>query len=763
MHYILCFIIGLVTATSMLAQDSSKVSTAALVRVQEYGRILKNAQAGGFNNPQWNAVDLNNDGRLDLMVLDRQPNGIYCTVKTFLNGGTLNSPDYQYAPEYEAQFPKTFQWGILRDYNCDGIMDYFCFADYAQTGGQGVSVYKGSFNAQNKIRFQLVKPSIKYPGQFGIEAIAILSTDFPSIDDVDNDGDMDILAFDYYGARVSMYKNQSHERGYGCDSLIYEWKDDCWGRFYEPALNNSLQLSPRRDSCAGWAGWRPKHAGSTVLTLDADGDGDRDILIGDISFNNMVMGYNGLHKDTAWVSSQDANFPSSDRPINVSTFPVAFHLDLDNDNVKDLIVSPNAVNASETAKVGVFYKNMGTNGSPSFRYQRDSFLVETMVEFGERTVPIFWDYNNDGKTDVLLGHYGFKRPNAEVSTRLRLYENIGTPSNPEFKLVDSDFAALSRFDLQTDFNGIAPTIGDLDGDGDDDLLLGTEIGKIIYFQNIGTPSKPNFNVQPVLKWQSIDVGFKAIPTLFDLNKDGLLDLIIGEEDDQINYFANKGTRTNPVFNSSINPISTFAVPTTSYLGNIVLSTNQLPYGNTAPRFVVQNGVTSLLAGSFQGNIALYNNLYVAGTNNLNLDFNRINRNFGSIDVGYHSAIDAKDINNDGKLDYVMGNLAGGLRFYSEGQLESPLSNEVVENTLTLTVTPNPSTRYIEIYCPQPLPENTLFKVFDMQGRLLQSGRYTTQTNLLKLNIEALESGVYHLQLIDTQERGRSYCTKFSKL
>jgi hypothetical protein len=170
-----------------------------------------------------------------------------------------------------------------------------------------------------------------------------------------------------------------------------------------------------------------------------------------------------------------------------------------------------------------------------------------------------------------------------------------------------------------------------------------------------------------------------------------------------------------------------------------------------------------LAGSFYGNIALYNNIYVAGTNNLNLDFDRVNRNFGKIDVGYYSTIDAKDINNDGKLDYVVGNLAGGLRFYSEGQLESPLSNEVVQNPLTLTLVPNPSTSYIEIHSPQPFPENTLVKVFDMQGRLLQTSRYTTQTNLLKLNIEALESGVYLLQLIDTQKGGQSHCTKFSKL
>ena len=80
------------------------------------GHILKFPWAGGMNECQFSAIDLNFDGIKDLFVFDKSGNRIL----TFLNNGTAGQPDYIYAPEYEQYFPALHDWATLIDYNKDG-------------------------------------------------------------------------------------------------------------------------------------------------------------------------------------------------------------------------------------------------------------------------------------------------------------------------------------------------------------------------------------------------------------------------------------------------------------------------------------------------------------------------------------------------------------------------------------------------------------------------------------------------------------------
>ena len=76
---------------------------------------------GGMNSCQFSDIDLNLDGIMDLFVFDRYGNRIL----TFINGGTPDSVDYSYAPQYKENFPKLYDWVILEDYNADGKKDIF--------------------------------------------------------------------------------------------------------------------------------------------------------------------------------------------------------------------------------------------------------------------------------------------------------------------------------------------------------------------------------------------------------------------------------------------------------------------------------------------------------------------------------------------------------------------------------------------------------------------------------------------------------------
>ena len=137
----------------------------------------------------------------------------------------------------------------------------------------------------------------------------------------------------------------------------------CWGNFEESFTSNQLILGI---TCKGRSKSGTKHAGSTLLAYDGDGDGDKDLLIGDVSYDNLIYLTNGGTKNYADMISQDTLFPSYDTPVDVRFFPGAFLLDMDNDGLNDLVVTPNGRGTTENWQSTWFYKNKGTNPAPVF-------------------------------------------------------------------------------------------------------------------------------------------------------------------------------------------------------------------------------------------------------------------------------------------------------------------------------------------------------------------------------------------------------------
>lgn len=109
--------------------------------------------------------------------------------------------------------------------------------------------------------------------------------------------------------------------------------------------------------------------------------------------------------------------------------------------------------------------------------------------------------------------------------KLALYENTGTVTDPEFTLITRDLAGISAFN----FTSLVPTFGDLDNDGDKDMLLGESDGFVHFFKNIGPPDGPAQFILFAANYQGIDPGANAAPQLIDITGDELPDLIIGEK------------------------------------------------------------------------------------------------------------------------------------------------------------------------------------------------------------------------------------------
>src|ERR1051325_2788740 len=116
------------------------------------------------------------------------------------------------------------------------------------------------------------------------------------------------------------------------------------------------------------------HAGQCILPIDLDGDNDYDVLIGYVIQNNITAGFNAGTSTVANMQSQDTAFPVYNVPVASFTLNVPFYLDLDNDGIKDLQVSPFQRNVSDNFNSVWYYKNLGTNIYPNFSFQKPDYL-----------------------------------------------------------------------------------------------------------------------------------------------------------------------------------------------------------------------------------------------------------------------------------------------------------------------------------------------------------------------------------------------------
>jgi len=703
------------------------------------GDVYEYALTGGLTNPQFSEIDLDGDGDQDLVYFDR----VGFAIVPFINGGTPNTVDYTFAPEYAYRFPKVENWMLLRDYNCDNLEDLFAYKYDNITGRVSITVYRASRDAQNKIQFSLAKNTIEYTlkGQNQGYNLFNSSADLPAVDDIDGDGDMDILNFNSSGGYIEMFRNESQENGWGCDSLNYVFYDNCWGRMYESGVTEAIDLSPRIDSCAGYPNWTPvrraRHAGSTILTLDMNNDGVKEIILGDLSFSNLNLLTNGGNKDTAHLTAQETFFPMNSISANIEIFPAAFYVDVNNDGAKDLVAAPNILGNSKNLE-NWYYKNTGTANFPVFTYQESQFLVDEMIDLGTGAAPTFWDYNGDGLMDILVGNYNKYISPAIQGCYLSLYENIGTATQPAYRLVNDDFANMKQYNLRR----LVPTLADMDGDNDQDLLLGDEDGLLIYLENQGSSTNPSFS-SLIPNYSSIDVGQNAVPQLVDVNRDGKIDLLIGERNGNTNYYENIGTTTSPSFSSTA---------TSETFGFIDAKLPGLSEGNSAPHLVDINGEYHLFMGNESGQIWQYTNI----DNNLLGTFTRLNTTIDMIDEGEESIVSVANINTDSELEFLIGNKRGGLGLYTEYIVSS--IDVVTASSTTFSIAPNPTDGQVKVEFSALINKDVVIQITNTLGQVvLQKEVWLEQTTAL--NLQYLPTGTYILTVETDKER---YLSKLIK-
>lgn len=694
---------------------------------------LKNPWTGGFNSVQISKIDLNNDQIEDLFVFDRSCN----KVITFLN----DNNQFIYGPEYESKFPNDLKnWVLLRDYNNDGKKDIFSYV----SGGIGVWKNTSSLNDISFTPLHFFQSSInsfvsyllsyQYNNDYNIY---VVSSDIPSISDIDNDGDLDILNFGVQGSRIEYHQNQAVELGLPLDTLIFEMKNSCWGHFSESGLSNTCTLF---DTCFQNVPYPQdslnilknnfRHSGSTVLALDLNNDQVKDLILGDVSYSNIVALYNdnkGINMNTSFIS-QDTMFPSYSVPTDLHLFPGTFFEDVDHDGTKDLIVSPNSNGDSEDKESIWFYKNFGNNSLPQFYLQEKNFLQKNTIEVGRESKPILVDINNDQLQDLLIANFGEFDLSIPVHYRsyIESYLNIGTAQNPVFSKSSSDFQNISS--LINEIN-LVPTFGDLDSDGDLDAIVGDYSGKIHFLENTSSnPNVMNLSVgssplNDALN-NTFDFGYSAHPTLYDIDSDNDLDLIVGEAIGNLNFLENIGDSLNFIFDLR-----------NENFGGVDVSEWWTNIGGSAPVFYQNNNQIELFVGSKRGTIFKYNNI----DNNLGGNFNLIDSNYQGLNLGSYSSPAVFDLNNDTLPDFIIGNKRGGLSYFKGTNDSTNISNTIHnKKVLNFKIFPNPSNNIIQI---KNLDSSIKYEILSISGASIYRG---TSNGIL--DIQYLSNGIYFLKL-----------------
>ncbi len=740
---------------SQIAYDFGFERDNSIVVKDSLGNVINMPWTGGLNAVHFEQMDLNLDGILDLIVFDTHGD----RLTTYLNENISDSASYTYAPEYINQIPKSYSWLQTYDYDNDGKMDIFTYVP------GGIRVFR-NISTSTELKFVEITYMLHFLSEAGhMTNIYVSSVDFPALVDVDSDGDMDILTFHILGSFVMLYQNYSMEL-YGIpDSLEYKVSDKCWGKFAEHEDYNAVDLHQTCNyKSVGVKAPNAKHTGSTLLILDLNGDTLKDLLLGDVDFFTIIGLINGGTLDSAHMISQDTIYPMYDSPVDIVTFPSLEYIDIDNDGIKELIAAPFDPSYYKPAgKNNVWlYENTGTNDSPVFSYKQNSFLQDQMIDIGDGSTPALTDVDGDGLMDIVMGNYGHVDSTYLDSiwyvlevfkvSKLAYYRNIGTANSPSFQYMDGDWLGMSSLEVQA----FKPTFGDLDDDGDMDLLIGSNDGKLIYKENLAGSGQPMSFGPNQLNYMGIDVGKYSTPQLFDIDGDSLLDLIIGNKTGLLTYYKNTGSATSPVFTHI-----------TDSMGH-VQSINYWHYynGYSIPHFYKdENDSLKLFVGSASGFTFYYRDIEQNILGNFGIDTNLLYTdvvdtlysimsfvNEGNIlqsyTPGFRSSPVVYDFDNDGWLDFITGTFSGGLTYFKG----TPPPGVGIEETTVFQIPeinayPNPTYDILYIDIPQTEKLKDIeVRIYDLTGRLIKQKQYHANAQT-QVNTNDLTRGIYVVEVM----------------
>ena len=311
---------------------------------------------------------------------------------------------------------------------------------------------------------------------------------------------------------------------------------------------------------------------------DFDGDGDLDLLCGEFLdgftyFQNigaraepkyaagrrltLPAGVTTGARPAAWKATLEAKaLLGSPRPLTMDLemiTPVAF--DWNKDGKLDLIVGDEDGRVAFIENTGQFTDDHTPQFLPPkyFKQQADE------IKFGALATPVGFDWDGDGDIDIISGN---------TAGYVAFFENLSGKgvASPKFaapKLLQADGKTLRimagrngsiQGPAEAKWGYTTQTVADWDGDGLPDLIVNSILGKVVWYRNIGTRAEPKLaaaqlievewqGAQPVLAWgwmkpqgKALLTQWRTTPVAVDWNKDGLMDLVMLDQEGYLAFF-----------------------------------------------------------------------------------------------------------------------------------------------------------------------------------------------------------------------------------
>jgi hypothetical protein len=284
---------------------------------------------------------------------------------------------------------------------------------------------------------------------------------------------------------------------------------------------------------------------------DFDNDGDLDLVCGE--FLDHLTYFQNVGSRTAPKYAAGRHLEHDGHPIltDLEMLQVA-HIDWDKDGDIDLIVG------QEDGRVALV-ENTGKvdNGLPAFLPPRFFRQQAERVKIGVLATPCAVDWDADGDTDLVSGN---------SAGYLCFVENLDGGNPPKWAAPVYLKAGGDVIRIQAGPNGSIQgpaeakwgytvlNVADWDNDGLLDIVINSIWGKVLWYRNVGTATAPVLEkAQPIeVAWEGatpkpawlwwnpkgkqLVTQWRTTPCVVDINKDGLNDLVMLDQEGFLSYF-----------------------------------------------------------------------------------------------------------------------------------------------------------------------------------------------------------------------------------
>jgi hypothetical protein len=543
---------------------------------------------GGLDVPRPQFVDIDADGDLDLFVQEYSD-----AIMFFENTGSAAAPDYVWRSD-KYQDLDISEWYRFVDIDGDGLVDVLGEHPFSR-----IRHYR-NVGTPAEARFELVGQIVDSAG----DPMFFDRQNIPALVDLDCDGRLDFFIGRIEGT-VTHYEADSP------GSARFAFLTELW---------EGIQIIGQ----IGENGTM-RHGANALAFADFEGDGDLDLFWGDF-FEPGVLVIENIGRTCSTPSFQVDPVPLPYTDSRTSGYNAPSPVDLDFDGDLDFLmgVIGGAFNPVATSENNLYYWERIDEYALELRTTR--FLHG--IDIGSETNPAVADIDADGDLDIVVGN---KNDAATADgARLYVYENVGSTYEPRFRQTD----VLKPVDAYY----FAPEFGDLDADGDLDLLLGTWNENVLYFRNDGSPEAPTW-VQDEAAGIDPPRVSNAVPALGDIDRDGDLDLFIGQANGRLVFYRNVGT------------------PRAARWEFVSDSFDEIRVGRRSAPTLVDvdgDGLLDLVVGRESRDAVVFRNVGSPGEPHF--------EQYGGLELGLPpiSSPVFADIDGDGLPDVVSGSVSGGL-------------------------------------------------------------------------------------------------------